>query len=446
LNDPALIFCDEPTSGLDAFMAKQVISALNQLAKEDGCTVVITIHQPSSQIFEIIDRVCFMAAGQVAYFGPTKKVPAFFASIGLIMPSFVNPAEFAIKCLSMRDDEKEEFHFKRIGEIADSYKTSALAKDFHERTHGPVSERRRAYNDDLHDKSKYNASWFSQFWWIFRRSFLNTLRDPLMVKVRLLRVLLTAACISAIYFQTTINEKTIISADGLMFNIVRDSYSLYMLPCILVFTEELPVFLRENHAQIYRTDAYFIAKNLAEIPQGILMPFIYSTLIFFVSNMMGFHPLKYFHFVTIASLSTFVALSIGYAAACVFALPEIAVQYTPMLNYPLIAVAGFFIRLGTVKPYLRPLTYISWFRYTFEALMINLWHDHGPISECKVNGTIAMACITSGNTGPSHLKTFEFSTDIWHIWMNLGILLFIALVFRSIALIALMIRTRVCDG
>jgi ABC-type multidrug transport system ATPase subunit len=56
LNNPGIIFCDEPTSGLDAYMAKQVIMCLKQLAKEDGCTVIITIHQPSSQIFEMIDR------------------------------------------------------------------------------------------------------------------------------------------------------------------------------------------------------------------------------------------------------------------------------------------------------------------------------------------------------------------------------------------------------
>jgi len=446
LNDPALIFCDEPTSGLDAFMAKQVISCLKQLAKEDGRTIIITIHQPSSQVFEMIDRVCFMAAGQVAYFGPTKKVPAFFASIGLMMPSFVNPAEFAIKCLSMHEGEKKEVHLERVEEISESYKNSALAEDFHERTHGPVSERRRAYNEDLHDKSRYNASWFSQFWWVFKRSFYRTLRDPLMIKVRLVHVLLTATFISIVYFQSKIKENTIMNADGLMYNVVRDSYFLYMFPCILVFTEELPVFLRENHAQIYRTDAYFIAKNLAEVPQGILLPILYATLIYFVTNMMGYGALKYLHFISIAVFSSFTALSIGYAAACIFALPEIAVQFTPMMNFPLLALAGFFVRLKSVKVYMKPLAYISWFRYSFEALMINLWHDRGTIDGCEVvNGTMAEAC-NGSSTGPNHLTMFDFHTSIFWIWGNMGILMVIALFFRSVAVIALMIRTRVCDG
>jgi ABC-type multidrug transport system ATPase subunit len=56
LHDPSIIFCDEPTSGLDAFMANQVIMCLKNLAKQDGLTIVITIHQPSSQIFKAIDK------------------------------------------------------------------------------------------------------------------------------------------------------------------------------------------------------------------------------------------------------------------------------------------------------------------------------------------------------------------------------------------------------
>lgn len=56
LHDPPIIFCDEPTSGLDSYMALQVIACLNHLAKQDGCTIIVTIHQPSSQIFEMIDK------------------------------------------------------------------------------------------------------------------------------------------------------------------------------------------------------------------------------------------------------------------------------------------------------------------------------------------------------------------------------------------------------
>lgn len=91
-----------------------------------------------------------------------------------------------------------------------------------------------------------------------------------------------------------------------------------MFPCVLVFTEELVVFLRENHARIYRTSSYFISKNLAELPQFSLLAFLYGTIIYFATtNVSNYHFLEYLQSVLICSVSTFMAVSIGYAAATV---------------------------------------------------------------------------------------------------------------------------------
>ena len=52
LTDPKLLFCDEPTSGLDSHMAASVVDLLLGLAAQ-GRTVICTIHQPSSQVFNL---------------------------------------------------------------------------------------------------------------------------------------------------------------------------------------------------------------------------------------------------------------------------------------------------------------------------------------------------------------------------------------------------------
>jgi ABC-type multidrug transport system ATPase subunit len=49
-----IFFLPKPTSGLDSFMAQTVVSALIDLAHQNK-TVICTIHQPSSQIFEKFD-------------------------------------------------------------------------------------------------------------------------------------------------------------------------------------------------------------------------------------------------------------------------------------------------------------------------------------------------------------------------------------------------------
>jgi ATP-binding cassette, subfamily G (WHITE), eye pigment precursor transporter len=56
MTGPPILFCDEPTSGLDSFLAQQVIQVLKDLARRKNMTIVVTIHQPSSQVFEIFDK------------------------------------------------------------------------------------------------------------------------------------------------------------------------------------------------------------------------------------------------------------------------------------------------------------------------------------------------------------------------------------------------------
>lgn len=57
INNPPIIFCDEPTTGLDSHMSLQVVKTLEAMAVQKGKTIICTIHQPSSEVFEIFDKV-----------------------------------------------------------------------------------------------------------------------------------------------------------------------------------------------------------------------------------------------------------------------------------------------------------------------------------------------------------------------------------------------------
>jgi ABC-type multidrug transport system ATPase subunit len=77
LTNPAILFCDEPTSGLDSVMAASVVEVLRTLASQ-GRTIVCTIHQPSSQIVDLFDKVLLMAEGRTAYLGNVLGANSFF--------------------------------------------------------------------------------------------------------------------------------------------------------------------------------------------------------------------------------------------------------------------------------------------------------------------------------------------------------------------------------
>ena len=76
LTDPSVLFLDEPTSGLSSQDALRVMTVLRELA-DRGKTILLTIHQPSREVFRQMDNLVLLAKdagspepGALAYFGP----------------------------------------------------------------------------------------------------------------------------------------------------------------------------------------------------------------------------------------------------------------------------------------------------------------------------------------------------------------------------------------
>ena len=115
LTNPSILFCDEPTSGLDSFMAMSVVESMRSLALK-GKTIVCTIHQPSSEVFELFDKLCLLAEGRLAFIGSLPSASLFFESQGYRVPYNYNPADFYIKNLAIAPSDKES-SLKRVNVI-----------------------------------------------------------------------------------------------------------------------------------------------------------------------------------------------------------------------------------------------------------------------------------------------------------------------------------------
>ncbi|EAU30228.1 hypothetical protein ATEG_09091 [Aspergillus terreus NIH2624] len=99
-----LIFLDEPTSGLDGQSAYNTVRFLRKLA-DVGQAVLVTIHQPSAQLFAEFDTLLLLAkGGKMVYFGDIgdngQTVKDYFARYNAPCPPNVNPAEHMIDVVS----------------------------------------------------------------------------------------------------------------------------------------------------------------------------------------------------------------------------------------------------------------------------------------------------------------------------------------------------------
>jgi len=88
-----ILILDEPTSGLDSFTAHNLVITLSRLARGNRL-VLLSLHQPRSDIFQLFDLVLLMTSGLTVYSGTARDMVQYFTELGYPCPRYSNPADF----------------------------------------------------------------------------------------------------------------------------------------------------------------------------------------------------------------------------------------------------------------------------------------------------------------------------------------------------------------
>ncbi|MDJ0692372.1 MAG: DevA family ABC transporter ATP-binding protein [Xenococcaceae cyanobacterium MO_188.B32] len=63
VSQPQLVLADEPTAALDSKSGRNIVEIMQQLAKEQGCTILLVTHD--NRILDIADRIVHMEDGRL---------------------------------------------------------------------------------------------------------------------------------------------------------------------------------------------------------------------------------------------------------------------------------------------------------------------------------------------------------------------------------------------
>lgn len=81
IREPSVLFMDEPTSGLSSRDSENIMDLLKELALR-GRIVFVVIHQPSSDIFKLFDRLLLMdQEGHPVYYGDPVDAVVYFKKV-----------------------------------------------------------------------------------------------------------------------------------------------------------------------------------------------------------------------------------------------------------------------------------------------------------------------------------------------------------------------------
>eukprot|EP00057_Strongylocentrotus_purpuratus_P023303 XP_011677777.1 PREDICTED: protein white-like [Strongylocentrotus purpuratus] len=370
-----LLFLDEPTTGLDSFVAQHLIRNLRSLA-DLGYNIVCTIHQPSSQVFNMFDQLFLLADGRCVYFGERTKAVPYFSMLGYTCPDTFSPADYLIDLLAIRPGI-EAACLDRVVLIANAFGESEMARTIE----GVLQDecgRGGKNNESLHLESSVSKSkqapWMSQFIYLFWRCSVGLWRYPILILLRFL--LITCACVllMVIYFhpEDTYTESRANGIQGLLFFMSSFFIIFNSLLILSVLPGDLPLVVREYRDGLYHLSSYYITAFLVQSIIGSCFMIASTLAVYFV---VGLKKDPQTFFIATGILIIIFLINVGFAALA-SAIYETAGK-TMSQAIPLVFISnvlgGYFCLLGSIPRYLDPLMYINWLPWGYEMLSINQW-------------------------------------------------------------------------
>nr|BBB02489.1 Protein white [Harmonia axyridis] len=434
LTNPSILFCDEPTTGLDSFMALNVVQLLRDIART-GRTVITTLHQPSSEIFQHFDKLCLMAEGRTAFLGTTKEANNFFTKLTAPCPPNFNPADHYIQLLAIIPGSEESCK-RSIKAVCDAFESSSLGSAIKKRTTEIIKSAKNSSDLWDHEKIKvkpYRVGWFYQFWAVLWRSWLSVIKNPAATKRRFILVTIETLIITVIYFGQKLDQDGVINLDGVFFYLLVSISYQNVFGIINTFCGEIPLFIKEHKDGMYRADVYYLSKVICALPVSIMLALLSVTLCYFA---VGLNPEfgRYLIAVGISILVCLCAQGLGFIISTISPSLELAPPIVSIGVSPLLMLGGIFLNFKSIPEYLKWISELSWFKYGFQAYMINQWSNVAHI-ECHMNSTAQSICITNGIE-----VLHKQNISLGEFWPAILSLVLLSILFRLVGYLILLLK------
>jgi len=361
LSNPSILLLDEPTSGLDSASTYNIMKYLRLLC-EEGKTIVCTIHQPSSLVFDMFSNVMILTTGKTIYFGPQTEIIHHFSLAGYDCPQYSNPAEYFIE-LSNNDFEGHADIPKLLTSYLQSNVASKLMSDISADRYAPESDEK---------VTAERASAFRQFMVLIYRNTLNNIRNPGIYWVRLFMYTILSLMLGTMYLSTN-DDISLDDITVLLFYVF--AFLVFMSVAVLpFFIDERAVFARERANSQLNVFSYVLANFWAALPGIGLIALISSCLVVYLAGINGFG-----WFVLNLFLSLVVAESLMKLIAALVPHYIIGIALGAGIFGMFMLCAGFMVPRDAIPSYWIWGYYIAFHSYSFKSFVFEHYsHETDP--------------------------------------------------------------------
>ncbi|XP_063986509.1 ATP-binding cassette sub-family G member 4-like [Diachasmimorpha longicaudata] len=402
--NPRVLVLDEPTSGLDSAASLQVITLLKTIA-QSGCTVICSIHQPSSQMMTHFDEILVLAEGRELYCGPASKIVETFGEAGFSCPPFYNISEFVIEVITGQHGGDLD----NLRSFSNKYQV-VPNKSFVPVVSGQEDVERCVIIKNTAKCLKQRCGdWLNEFQMLMSRSTKCILRDNTFTKLRLTAHIVVGIFMGLVFCKFGGDASKVLSNIACLFFFLLFLFFSNAMPAVQIFPIEAEVFAREHMNNWYGLGTYHLTKVLTDLPLQTLCP----TFFLVIAYCMTGQPTEYDRFMKswlICFLLCILAQSFGMLTGAAVQ-THAGTFLVPALNIPMCLFSGFFLKLGEVPSYMTPISFLSYFRYSFEGLMLAIYGDNRAVLPC----TEDLCILTAPNKILRHMDmpSLEYSSTVY---------------------------------
>lgn len=343
VTSPKILFLDEPTSGLDSAASREVMSYISTIAKELNLLVILSIHQPSTSTFELMNHVMLLSAGKTCYFGPREEILPYFTSIGHQVPQHTNPAEFLLDLVNVDFATDKTSAQQHLDLIHQSWAQSAQSTRLRNSVSGPAAESGK----DGSTEALPTPRLISITMTLLHRSFIKSYRDIIAYQLRIamytaLAIMMGTVWLRLPYTQTSIQIFiTAIFFSGAFMSFMAVAY-------IPAYIEDLHMFHKERANGLYGPLPFILANFLIGLPYLLLITFIFSIIAYWLANL---RPTAggFFLWVLYLYLDLLAAEGLVVLVSSLMPIFVVALAVTAFVNGLWMCVGGFLVPMGSLN-------------------------------------------------------------------------------------------------
>ncbi|XP_071081007.1 ATP-binding cassette sub-family G member 5-like [Haliotis cracherodii] len=433
LQDPEILLLDEPTSGLDSYTSRYLVMNLAELAHREGKIILLSIHQPRSDIFKILDEIAILTQGHLAYFGKTSGMVPYFSDIGYPCPRYSNPLDVYIDVSSVdrRNSRLEEVSQKRVDKIIGAYRDSSLYSDIK----SSIRESLAQYPANRASVGRRSGPrWFRVVKTLVSRMTLNLSRDKQGFLNRIVLMPAFVVFIAVFLGRLKNNQESIQDRAGLLYQSVSVPTHVAILNIVPLFPCIREVFYRECRDGLYSTTTFLAAYTIHMLPFSILASAIFSSFLYWAVGMSE-DPDKFGMYVGVVCLLYFAGEFLTVANMGVFMDSQLVNNSTSLLfTASAVLSSGFLRAVPNMPEVFRYISYGMIHKYGSEIVAANEFSSLA--LTCEQNTKFVPCVFTNG----SAYLNVAFPGAVDHIDRNFGILTGFSLSFVVLAYIAFKVR------